>query len=130
MACSGWKDAGVVLSWGDMAGSDGRGSHQPECPDYFKWGDYYYLVFGIDGSSRYVYSRKPYGEWMYPDEVIPCGNVPKSAMLPGTGRRIFCGFLCEDGYAGSLCAAEAVQQSDGRLRFETLDTDAISASQD
>lgn len=123
MATDGWKDAGTVLSWGGFSDEE-NASSQPECPDYFKMGDYYYLVFGIGGVSRYVYSKKPYGRWTYPGETIPCGNVPKSALLPGTGRRIFCGFVCEDGYAGGLCAAEAFQLSDGRLRFKRLEIDA------
>jgi hypothetical protein len=41
-------------------------------------------------------------------------------VLPGTGRRIFMGFHGEGGYAGSLCAAETLQNADGTLRFVTL----------
>lgn len=121
MATEGWQDAGTVLSCDDLYGKNGeRASIQPECSDYFKMGDYYYLVFGIGGVGHYVFSKEPYGGWIIPRETIPCGNVPKSALLPGTSRRIFCGFICEGGYGGKLCAAEAIQQSDGRLRFESI----------
>lgn len=41
-----------------------------ECPDYFRWGDWYYLVFS-SYSDRYqtLYrkSRNPYGPWLAPE---------------------------------------------------------------
>ena len=50
--------------------------------------------------------------------------VAKSAVLPGTGRRIFAGFINEGGvnfgYAGRLRAVEAFQNEDGTLRFEEM----------
>ncbi|MBQ3934667.1 MAG: hypothetical protein II715_02520 [Clostridia bacterium] len=124
MSAEGWKDEGAIRTFGDASGSDEmRRNNQPECPDYFRMGDYYYLVFGLGGKGYYAYSKEPYGAWTFPREIIPCGNVPKSASLSmeGKSRRIFCGFICEEGYAGSLCAAEAFQLPDGKLRFEKLE---------
>lgn len=38
----------------------------PECSDYFKWNDWYYLLYSINGDTYYVKSRQPYGPWEYP----------------------------------------------------------------
>ncbi len=122
MAIDGWQDAGVTMAWIDHCPADDPTRlWQPECPDHFKMGDFYYLVFSIGGTAHYGFSKNPYGDWIFPENnCIPCGTVPKSAVLPGTGRRIFMGFIGEGGYAGHLCAAEAFQNPDGTLRFEEL----------
>ncbi|MBR4234605.1 MAG: hypothetical protein IKR85_00900 [Clostridia bacterium] len=123
MTVAGWRDAGCIMSWFDYCAPDSPDRNKtPECADWFRIGDYYYLAFGIGSVSRYLYSKKPFGTWTCPDgNTIPCGAVPKSAVLPGTGRRIFMGFRGTDGgYAGSLCAAEAFQNADGTLRFEEI----------
>lgn len=95
---------------------------QPECADYFRMGDYYYLIYSPDGRGRYLFSPSPLGEggWTAPeDNVIPCGKVPKSALLHG--RRIFTGFEEEgEGYAGHPVFAEALQNPDGTLHFVAL----------
>ncbi len=89
---------------------------QPECPDWFRMGEYYYLVYSIGGRARYVYSKEPFSGWVAPaDNIIPCGSVPKSALLEE--RRIFAGFVGEGGYAGHLVLAEAEQNDDGTLKF-------------
>ncbi len=119
MAVDGWRDAGVVLAWAELCTpEDPARLRQPECPDYFRMGDYWYLVFSIGGKARYGYAKEPFGPWTFPAENgIPCGSVPKSAVLPGTGRRIFVGFEGEGGYGGRLRAAEAFGNPDGTLRF-------------
>ncbi len=122
MAGAGWRDAGCIMRWNDYCAPE---SHEwnkvPECADWFRIGRHFYLVFGINSVSRYLMSEEPFGPWRCPDNnTIPCGAVPKSAVLPGTGRRIFMGFHGEGGYAGSLCAAETLQNADGTLRFVTL----------
>ncbi len=123
MAVNGWQDAGCFMHWHDFCPPGHSDRNQtPECPDWFFFGGYYYLVFGIGSVSRYLYSKAPLGPWICPeDNRIPCGAVPKSAELPGTGRRVFMGFRGEGGYAGSLCAAEAFPNGDGTLRFEAID---------
>lgn len=117
-----WKDEGPIMAWADIVGiDDPTAKKQPECPDHFKLGDYYYLVFSIEGTARYGYSTDPVSGWIYPENnVIPCGTVPKSAILPSTGERIFTGFTKEGGYAGGLCAAKATARKDGVLEFEEI----------
>lgn len=39
----------------------------PECPDYFKWNDWWYLVYSHDGYTYYMKSKSPYGPWEQPD---------------------------------------------------------------
>ena len=122
MTAAGWRDAGCVMRWNDYcAPGSSELNKVPECADWFRMGDLFYLVFGIGSVSRYLISKEPFGPWICPgNNTIPCGAVPKSAVLPSTERRIFMGFRGEGGYAGSLCAAEAFQNSDGSLRFEQL----------
>ncbi|MCR4576376.1 MAG: hypothetical protein K5784_00520 [Clostridiales bacterium] len=122
MAITGWRDAGCIMRWNDWCTHDSpEWNKVPECADWFHAGGYYYLVFGIASVSRYLFSKSPFGPWTCPeDNKIPCGAVPKSAVLPGTDRRVFMGFVGEGGYAGSLCAAEAFQNPDGTLRFKQL----------
>lgn len=101
-------DCGPILEW--------ETGDQPECPDWFKMGQWYYLVYSIDAKARYVYSKSPFDGWIRPEEDgIPCGCVPKSALWGD--RRIFTGFVGENGYAGHLVFAEALQNDDGTLRF-------------
>lgn len=41
-----------------------------ECPDYFRWGDWYYLVFSSFSDryqTLYRMSRNPYGPWIAPE---------------------------------------------------------------
>lgn len=122
MAVTGWRDAGCIMRWNDRcAPGSPEWNKVPECADWFGIGDFFYLVFGIGSVSRYMFSKAPFGPWTCPgDNTIPCGAVPKSAVLPGADRRIFMGFVGEGGYAGSLCAAEAFQNHDGTLRFKQL----------
>lgn len=106
-----WTDEGPVLIWKNGA--------QPECSDWFKLGKLYYLIYSIDGIAHYMYSESPFDGWISPeDNSIPCGTVPKCAFV--NGKLIFSGFIVEGGYAGSLITAEAVQNSDGTLKFEKL----------
>lgn len=119
MSIDGWKDEGIVADWADVIGKDDPTRNwQPECPDFFKLGKYYYIVFGIGGTSRYGYSERPFDGFVYPENnTIPCGNVPKSAFLPESGELIFSGFIGDGKYGGKLCACKAEAQPDGRLSF-------------
>ena len=123
LSAAGWTDEGPIMAWADLVGiDDPTAKEQPECPDCFRMGDYYYLVFSIEGVARYGYSTDPCGGWIYPENnTVPCGAVPKSAVLPSTGERIFMGFLGEGDYAGALCAAKAKQNGDGTLAFESIE---------
>ena len=101
-------DCGTILEWND--------GNQPECPDWFAMGGYYYLIYSIGGYARYLYSTSPFDGWIKPeDDKIPCGRVPKAACLGD--RRIFAGFVTDRGYAGDVIFADTVQNEDGTLAF-------------
>lgn len=93
---------------------------QPECSDYFKWNDWYYLIFSNYGTAKYRYSKEPFGPWICPENEIIDGllyRVPKTAEFGG--RRIASGFLCinteGESYAGNLVLREVRQNADGTL---------------
>jgi len=106
----------------------GRPGHPsiPECPDYFHWNGWTYLVFGLDGMAHYRISRNPMGPWIRPrvdtfDGALAA--VMKTAAF-GENRRIGVCFLNsregdrDDGrrlYAGNAVFREIVQHADGTL---------------
>lgn len=99
---------------------------QPECPDYFKFGNYYYLVYSIRGCARYFYSHNPFGPWTVPDDNIVADKklrVPKGAIL--NERLVFAGFITDDiaNYGGRIELYEAKPkfEGDGQLAFQLLD---------
>ena len=103
-----FEDCGTILEWDD--------GNQPECPDWFAMGGYYYLIYSIHGTARYLYSKSPFDGWIRPDEdKIPCGRVPKAACLGE--RRIFAGFVTDHGYADDVIFVDTVQNEDGTLGF-------------
>ena len=76
-----WKESKAVLA-GQVA--------TPECSDYFKWNDWYYLLYSTGGDTYYVMSRNPFGPWQYPATqafVEQWGCVYKTAPFKN-GRRI------------------------------------------
>ena len=91
---------------------------QPECSDLFHWGDWYYLVFGLSGTTHYRMSRSLTGPWVAPLSDILDGpevKVMKEAEFKGD-RRIMVGFLVHDNhYGGDLIFRELVQEKDGSL---------------
>ncbi len=99
----------------------------PECPDYFHWHDWYYVVFSHAGIARYRMSRRPYGPWLRPAVDTLDGTmarVLKTAAFTGD-RRIGVAFLGtrqddrDSGriqYAGNAVFREVIQQADGTLR--------------
>ena len=94
-------------------------SDHPECPDYFKYGGKYYLVFSLRGRARYVVSDKPFEDFkMIDDTLIPCAGVPKCAEWGG--RLVFTGFKAINGYAGSMTFKAAKAKENGELVFEDL----------
>ncbi len=93
---------------------------QPECPDYFRHGDFYYLVFSLHGKAHYRYSRFPFDGWQTPvDPMIPCHNVPKAAMW--NDKIVFTGYrpLRDGCYAGTMCFVTANAKQNGELQFDT-----------
>ncbi len=99
---SDFSDLGPIIVW--------ENGEQPECPDYFEACGRYYLVWSIGGRARYAFSENAFGEggWSIPENnILDCGSVPKSALLPSSGERIFVGFIGEGGYAGHLIIKKA-----------------------
>ena len=109
--------------------------HVPECPDYFYWNKWYYLVYSQAGNTFYLMSRNPYGPWQQPkiqafDE--DWSNVVKTAEFTN-GRRIAASWIpskrgnkddAGEMFGGCILLREVVQLKDGTLvtRFpeETL----------
>lgn len=92
---------------------------QPECPDYFAWRGWHYLIFSLHGIARYRKSRHPFGPWEAPadDRLDPTdARVMKTAAFTGD-RRLGAAFVPDGaGWGGTLCLRELEQQSDGTLR--------------
>lgn len=112
---SSFTDLGPIIEWGS--------GDQPECPDYFIMNEYHYLVWSIGGRARYAFSRSPFGEggWTVPeDNQLVCGNVPKSAVCPWNGERVFMGFVGENGYGGHLIMKRTIFHEDGRIELAEI----------
>lgn len=101
-----------------------------ECPELFRMGQWWYLVYSEFTDrfvTRYRMSRSPQGPWLAPERDTIDGRgfyAAKSAQWDG--RRIFFGWIAsrqderDDGrwlWAGTLAALEAVQAADGTLDF-------------
>ncbi|NEM91132.1 GH32 C-terminal domain-containing protein [Galbitalea soli] len=101
-----------------------------ECPDVFRWGDWWYLVyseFTDSFTTRYRMARTPDGPWLVPEHDSVDGRAfyaSKSAELGG--RRFFFGWIAtkersrDDGawqWAGTMSVLEAHQRADGTLGF-------------
>jgi hypothetical protein len=90
----------------------------PECPDYFTWRGWHYLVFSLHGIARYRMSRQPLGPWEIPadDRLDPTdARVMKTAAFTGD-RRLGVAFMAEGGgWGGTLCIRELAQRPDGTL---------------
>lgn len=95
---------------------------QPECSDYFKLGDMYYLVFSNHGTARYLASEKPFGPWRrLREDILDCAEcrVPKTAMLGG--RRLVTGWATDGPWAGRLVTHELTRRADGTLGSRFID---------
>ena len=105
-----WKARDPFLAPGNVGA-------QPECSDLFQWNDWYYLLFGQDGATRYRMSRKLNGPWLTPASDLlddAQARVMKTAAFTG-GRRMGVAFVAEKGYAGNLIFRELLQKTDGTL---------------
>jgi hypothetical protein len=99
----------------------------PECPDYFHWNGWYYLVFSLDGKAHYRMSKEPMGPWLRPTiDVFDDSGVAmvmKTAAF-ANNRRIGVAYMAfrrddkdtgERMYAGQTLFREIIQQADGSL---------------
>ncbi len=101
-------------------------SSVPECPDYFKWNDWYYLIYGDGGDTYYVKSKNPYGPWEQPDYqtlVEEWSNVAKTAEFKNN-RRIAAAWIpsrkdnkdhTNERFGGNAVFRELVQLPNGTL---------------
>lgn len=98
----------------------------PECSDYFKWNDWYYLVYSVNGSTQYLKSKEPYGPWEYPDSQALSeywAVVYKTAAFKDNRRIAVAYTPCrkdnknagERIWGGNIAFRELVQQKDGSL---------------
>ncbi|MBN2583862.1 MAG: hypothetical protein JXL80_12415 [Planctomycetes bacterium] len=99
----------------------------PECPDYFAWNGWYYLLFSHGGIAHYRMSRQPLGPWTRPTVDMlngPMGRVMKTAPFTG-GRRIgvsFISWLADPAdndrwqWDGNMLFQELLQAPDGTLQ--------------
>ena len=111
----------------------------PECPDYFKWNDWYYLIYGHDGDTYYVKSRSPYGPWEQPEYqtlVEDWMNVAKTAEFKNN-RRIVAGWIpsrrnntddSNEAFGGNVVLRELIQTENGTLATRFPDEVAPAAS--
>ncbi|MDO4582675.1 MAG: LamG-like jellyroll fold domain-containing protein [Planctomycetia bacterium] len=90
---------------------------EPECPDWFQWGDFFYTIAGY-GSGLYRISEKATGPWRIPEgsNQLMRGilRVPKTAPWK-EGRRIICGWTSQRGFGGDVVFHELVQRENGSL---------------
>jgi len=93
------------------------GGGDPECPDWFKWGDTYYLIINW-GNGYYRTAKTPVGPWEKPEtpDILMPGppRVPKTAAYHD-GRRIICGWTNENGFGGHAVFHELIRYEDGTL---------------
>lgn len=103
----------------------------PECSDYFKWNDWYYLLYSINGDTYYVKSKQPYGPWEYPSTqalVETWASVYKTAGFKDD-RRIAVAYMPyrkdnKDNehaiWGGNALLREIYQEPDGTLYSKFL----------
>ncbi|MDN3658000.1 family 43 glycosylhydrolase [Ferruginibacter paludis] len=101
-------------------------SSVPECPDYFLWNGWYYLVYSHDSETYYVKSRSPYGPWIEPPYQAlneSWANVVKTASFKN-GRRIAAAWVPsrkdnlddnDEIFGGNSIFREVMQLPDGTL---------------
>jgi beta-fructofuranosidase len=117
-----WRVVGPLLVPGGAAGYQAV----PECPDYFVWNGWHYLLFGQGLQTRYRVARDLGGPWRRPPrdtlDTAFCA-VMKTAPF-GDGRRIGVGWAGprrddrDDGpmlWGGVAVFRELVQYADGTL---------------
>jgi beta-fructofuranosidase len=98
----------------------------PECPDYFLWNGWYYLLYSDNSDTYYVKSRNPYGPWTEPAYQAlneEWANVVKTASFKN-GRRIAAAWIPSRNdnkdnngeiFGGNSIFREVMQLPDGTL---------------
>lgn len=98
----------------------------PECPDYFYWNSWYYLIYSHHGNTFYLKSHNPYGPWQQPRNQAfneDWSNVAKTAEFT-SGRRIAASWIPSrrdnkdserEIFGGNAIFREVIQEDDGTL---------------
>lgn len=94
-------------------------SDDPECADYFKFNDFYYIIFSNEGVAKYRMSKNLDGPWLSPKVDtfdVPACRVMKTAAFHNN-RRIGASFLEKDfgHFGGNVIFREILQNEDGTL---------------
>lgn len=110
-----------------------------ECPDMFRWGEWWYLIYSEFTDSfqtRYRIARTPEGPWLAPERDTIDGRAFYAAKSVGhSGRRFVIGWIAtkqgesDSGpwqWGGNLAALEARQERDGTLAF-TLPAEVVNS---
>lgn len=117
-----WRDAEPL--W------DPRRFIAQECPDVFRWGEHWYLVYSEFSDSfqtRYRIADSPDGPWRAPqDDTVDGRAFYASKTVELDGERHFIGWIAtkegerDDGawqWAGTMAVLRASQSPDGSLAF-------------
>lgn len=104
----------------------------PECPDYFHWNGWYYILYSDNSNTYYLKSKYPYGPWEQPYSQAlneSWANVVKTAEFTNN-RRIAAAWIPsrkdnrDDGYeifGGHAVFRELIQDKDGTLETKFPD---------
>ncbi|WP_022905753.1 glycoside hydrolase, partial [Curtobacterium sp. B18] len=102
-----------------------------ECPDVFRWGDWWYLVYSEFSDAfctRYRIATSPDGPWLAPADDTVDSRAFYAAKTVALGEdRFFVGWIAtKEGerdagawqWAGTMATLQAHQRPDGSLRFD------------
>jgi beta-fructofuranosidase len=102
-----------------------RSHFQHECPDVFRFGDWWYLIYSTDGRTHYRYAKGPNGPWQAPAvSMLDDGWFYAAKTSGDENRRLLWAWLAtkhpprDDGrreWGGSLACRELRQRPDGTL---------------
>ena len=112
------------------------GTTSCECPDLFRWGDWWYCVYSTDWVTRYVRASSLEGPWEHPPMEAFDSHAfyaAKTGVL--NGKRYLCGWIATRGgysgefkdtsnwdWAGNLAVFQLEQDKDGWLSIHLPDT--------
>jgi beta-fructofuranosidase len=112
-----WEPAGELMAPHDTT--------LPECPDLFRWNDWWYLLYSANGQTRYRRARSLSGPWLNERYDAFDGRLFYAAKSAGhEGRRLLFGWLGDknrgqdDGrmeWGGDLVVRELHQDANGFL---------------
>lgn len=118
-----------LLHWQPEAPLLAEGSYYThECPDYFEWNGWYYLIFSEFSSmcrTHYRVAKSPFGPWVKPQDDVFDSRAFYAAKTAGDGKKryLFGWNPTRQGendtggwmWGGSLVVHEVKQREDGSL---------------